>query len=47
LALLGYLGFLLLCRGIFFEEVLFDAMKGLIINGGLAEEAGVLRLGPF
>jgi hypothetical protein len=47
LAFLSYLGFLLLCCGIFFEEVLFDAMKGLIINGGLAEEAGVLRLGPF
>jgi hypothetical protein len=47
LAFLSYLGFLLLCGGIFFEEVLFDAMKGRIINSGFAEEASVLGLGPF
>jgi hypothetical protein len=47
LAFLSYLGFLLLRRSIFFEEVLFDAMKSRIIDSGFAEEAGMLRLGPF
>jgi hypothetical protein len=47
LAFQGYLSFLLLCGSIFFEEVLFDAMKSRIIDSGFAEEAGMLRLGPF
>jgi hypothetical protein len=43
----SYLGFLLLCGSIFFEEVLFYAMKSRIIDRRFAEEAGMLRLGPF